>query len=126
MRCLLGLLEEKLTRHDENRKEVQKKLEETCSEIRKGADSLEERISGEIREDSNAKETRIYGLIEKLNEGGGNLDALVKDAEEELSREFKYEIQQSSPENSFADSFELKISSVKVEKEFDFGGKDKN
>ena len=39
---LLGLLEERLVEHDENRKEVQEELREICSKINKDADSLEE------------------------------------------------------------------------------------
>ena len=63
--------------------------------ITKDADSLEERTSGEISEDFNPKEEEIFRLIEKLNEGGGDIDALIKEAKEELSKEWRYEIQYS-------------------------------
>ena len=41
-------------------------------------------------------------------------------AKEELSEEWKYEVYYLKKEESFVDSYELKISSVKVEKEFNF------
>ena len=92
MKELLVLLEERLVEHDESRKEVQSILEEICSKITKDADLLEEKISGEISEDYNSKEEEIFGLIENLNEGEGDIDALVKKANEELSKDWKYEI----------------------------------
>ena len=120
LKKLLGFLEERLEQHDENRKEVQNEFLEKCSKIREGADSLEEKISGIISENFNAKEEKILGLIEKFNEGKGDMDGLVKKAKEELSKEWKYEIQHSeSPEKSFVDSYELEISSAEVEKELD-------
>ena len=118
---LLVLLEERLVEHDESRKDAQAKLKEICSKITKDADLLEENISGKISEDFNKKEERIFGLIEKLNEGEEDMDGLVKKAKEELSKEWKYEIQYSgSHEKNFADSYELEVSSVKVEKELNF------
>ena len=117
---LLVLLEERLIEHDESRKDVQAKLKEICSKIMKDADSLEEKISGEISKDFNAKEERILGFIEKLNEGEGDMDDLAKKAKEELSKEWKYEIQYLKNAKSFVGSYELKVSFVKVEKEFNF------
>ena len=84
---LLVLLEERLVEDDENRKEVQAKLLEVCFKITKDADSLEEKISGKISEDFEKREEEIYSLIEKLNEGEGNIDALVNKAKEELTKE---------------------------------------
>ena len=81
------------------------------------ADSLEEKISEKISEDFGLKEERILGLIAKLNEGEGDMSILLKQAKEELSRELKYEIQHSDQIRTFANSYELKVSSVKVEKE---------
>ena len=92
---LLGLLEERLVEHNENRKEVQNELFELCSMIRESADSLEEKMSGEISEDFDKKEERILGLIKKLNEGEGDMDALVKKVKEDLSNEWEYDIQHS-------------------------------
>ena len=118
---LLGLLKERLVEHDENRKDVQNKLKETYSKITKDADSLEEKISRKIQKDFNPKEEEILRLIEKLNEREGDMDVLVKKAKEELSNEWEYEIQHSElPKKSFVDSYELKVSSVKVEKELNF------
>ena len=119
LKGLLVLLEERLVEHDEDRKEVQSKLLEACSSITKDADSLEEKISGKISEDFNAKEEEILSLIEKLNKGGGDMDGLVKKAKEELSREWKYEIQHLKKAESFVDSYKLEISSVDVEKELE-------
>ena len=45
---------------------MQNKLRGVCSEIKKGADPLEEKMSGKISEDFNAKEEEILGLIEKF------------------------------------------------------------
>ena len=117
---LLVLLEERLVEHDESRKEVQAKLKETCSKITKDADSLEEKISGEISKDFNSKEERIFGLIEKLNEGEGDMKVLIKKAKDELTKEWKYEIQHYESARTFVDSYRLKVSSVKVEKELNF------
>ena len=120
----LGLLEERLVEHDECRKEVQAKLLEVCSKIREEADSLEEKISGKISEDFEKREERILDLIEKLDEKEGDKDALIKKAKEDLSREWKYDIQYLKKAKSFADSYVLKISSVKVESKIDFDSED--
>ena len=118
---LLDLLEERLVEHDENRKEVQRELQEKCSKIREDADPLEEKMSEKIQKDFNAKEEEIFGLIKKLNGGKYKFSAMVKQARGILSKEWKYEIQHSgSPEKSFAESYELKVSSVDKEKELDF------
>ena len=95
---LLVLLEERLVEHDENRKEVQNKLLEACSKIREDADSLEERISKEISEDFNAKEERILGLIEKLNEGGGDMNVFVKKAKKFCQKSGSTEFNIMTPE----------------------------
>ena len=112
-------LEERLDEHDENRKEVQNELLEVCSKIAKDADSLEEKMSGKISEDFEEKEKEILGLIEKLNRGEGKINTLVEQAQEVLSKEWKFEIQHSkSPITSFVDSYRLEVSSVKAEKKF--------
>ena len=116
MDMLLVLLEGRLVEHDNSRKEVQGKLLEVCSKMKMDADSLEERVSEEISKDFDAKEEEILGLIERLNEGTGNMGDLVRKAKEELSKEWKYEIQYSESKKGFVDSYKLKISSVKVEK----------
>ena len=100
---------------------MQTKLKETCSKITKDADSLEEKISEKTSEDFNAKEEEIFGLIEKLNEGEGDMNALVKKAKEKLSKEWKYGIRYLKKAKSFVKSYELKVSSVKVKKQFDSG-----
>ena len=116
LKGLLGLLEERLDQHDNSRREVQSQLQDTCAKMAKDADSLEEKISEKISEDFGPKEERILGLIAKLNEGEGDMNVLLKQAKEELSREWKYEIQHSEQIRSFADSYELKVSSVEVER----------
>ena len=45
------------------------------------------------------------------------MKVLVKKANEEMSREWKYEIKHLKNAKSFVDSYVLKVSSVKVEKE---------
>ena len=117
---LLVLLEERLVEHDESRKEVQEKLKGTCSSITKDVDALEEKISGEISKDFEEKEEEILGLIEKLNEEGGDIDALIKKAKEILSKEWEYEIQHYDSGASFVDYYKLRVSSIEVEKELDF------
>ena len=121
LKGLLGLLEERLVEHDESRKEVQNKLKGTCSKIKEDADSLKEKINEEISEDFNAKEEETFGLIEKLNEGEGRdvMNALIEEGKEELSKVWKYTIQNPESAQSFVDSSELKISSVKIENNFD-------
>ena len=57
------------------------------------ADSLEERISGKISKDFNQKEEEIFGLIEKLKEGKGSVNVLIRQAQGILSKRWKYEIQ---------------------------------
>ena len=117
---LLGLLEERLVEHDESRKEVQRELQEKCSSITKDADSLEDKFSEKTYEDFNAKEEEILGLIEKLNKGDGDMGALIKKTKKELSKEWKYEIRYLKKAKGFVDSYELKVSSVEVEKELNF------
>ena len=89
------------------------------AEIRDGAGLLEERMENEISEDFDAKEEDICGLIKKLSKGDGDMNALKEKAREVLSKEWRYEIQRR-PANDFANSYELKISSAKVERELDF------
>ena len=120
LRVLLGLLEERLEQHDNNRKDVQEELHEILAEIVKDADTLEDNIGGEISENFEKKEEGIYSLIEKLNREDGDIDALIEQAKEILSKEWRYKIQHSEWIKSFVDSYGLKISSVKVEKELNF------
>ena len=54
---LLNLLDERLKQHNENRREVQNELLEVlCPEIKKDADSLEEKICDELTK--NTKSTK--------------------------------------------------------------------
>ena len=122
---LLRMLEERLVEHDNNRKEVQAKLQKAAFKVKESAGSMEESVNKEIHEDFDKKEEQILGLIEKLNEGGRNSDALIEQAQEELSKEWAYEIQQCEPEEGFAESHKLKISSVKVGKKPYSGDEDK-
>ena len=117
---LLVLLEERLVEHDESRKKVQNKMLKICSKITKDADLLEEKISGEISEDFEEKEEEILSLTEKFNRGEGDIDALIMKAKEEMSKEWKYEIKHSNSAKSFVDSYELKVSSIGVEKDINF------
>lgn len=117
---LLGLLEERLVEHDESRKEVQEEMQELRSKVEEGADSLEEKMDGIIGKELEEKEERILGLVEKLNVEEGDANDLIEQAREELSNEWKYEIKYCDFAESFADSYELDVSSVDVEKEFDF------
>ena len=118
------MLEERLVQHDESRGEVQRELDEIHARAMSEADSLEERISGEIQKDFDSKEERILGLIEKLNErggeGGDDPRALIKEVNDELSKEWKYEIQQAKEPKGFADSYELNISFCEAEERAGF------
>ena len=111
---LLSLLEDKLVQHDENRKEVQAKLRESCSRIKENATSLEEKVGEEIGDAFRTMEELVLGCVEKINEGG-DLDSLIKDAQENLSFEQKYEIVPSEKTESPAGSCELKVSTVAIE-----------
>ena len=92
---VLQLLEERLVQHDKNREVVQSQLQEACAKIVSGTNSLEEKINADIHKDFVQKEERILALIEKLNEEGrGDWGELIKQAKEELSKGWKYEIQQ--------------------------------
>ena len=82
---------------------------------------MEEKLSGEISANFDGKEKGIFGFIKRLNEGGSDTNALIEEAKEELSKEWRYDIRDSEPTaKSFVDSYELKVSSKKVEKEINF------
>ena len=66
-RRLLQLLEERLVQHDDNRKEVQERLQSICSKVTEEANSFEEKTSGVICKAFDEAEERILGLIEELN-----------------------------------------------------------
>ena len=123
---LLHLLEERLEEHDKNRENVQEELKEVCLRIIEDANLLEEKMRGEIQEDFDKRETQILSFIMKLNEEKGDLDTFIKQAQKLLSSEWKYEIKRSgSATESFVDSYELKIFSVKVETVLSFDSSDK-
>ena len=125
LKGLLCLLEERLVQHDNSRKEVQNRLEEMCSEMKEEANFLEAKIDEEAREDYGKREEQTFELLGKLGEEeNDSLDGLIKEAQEELSKELKYEIQHSGSMESFACSFELKISSVKIEKKVNLNNVD--
>ena len=98
---------------------------ETCSKIKKGAASLEEKFSREISEDFNTKEEQIFELIDKLNEGKDNMDSLIKQAHDALSKEWRYVIQHYEWAKSFVDSYKLKVSSINAEKKINPTEEDK-
>ena len=122
MEEMVCFLEERLDKHDNNRREVQSELEGICSEIAGDADLLEEKVGGEIRADYDKKEEEILSLIEKLDESEeGALGDFIKKAKDELSKEWKYEIQNNKTVKNFAGSYEFVISSVVLERKPDFG-----
>ena len=113
---LLRLVEERLVQHDNNRRELQEKLESIHTRNLRDADLMEERFNREIREDFDKKEERILGLIERLNEGGGDdLESILNQAQKELSVEQLYEIESFPPGSTSVDSYKLRIVSVPVE-----------
>lgn len=118
---LLCSLEKRLTKHDNNRKEIQDRLQEIRSEIIKEADTLEEKINAELRNSFGPKEERILSLIERLNNkekggGDGEKELLIKQAqEEELVNELKYEIQYTEKTDNFVDSYVLEIIETKTD-----------
>ena len=96
----LCLLEERLVQHDDNRKEVQGKLQEIYTKSLEETELAEERITVEIRKNFDTKEERILSLIKMLSSkpkspdpGDQDLDNLIKQAEQELSVEQQYEIE---------------------------------
>ena len=74
---LVGMLRERLNDHNENRVEVQNKLDEMCTKILGDADLLEDKIGHEIATRHKDYEEQIFGLIEKLNKGGGKMNELI-------------------------------------------------
>ena len=121
---LLGLLEERLVQHDESRKEVQNKLQEISAQELGDADLLEEKINEEVRKDFDPRAARISSIIDKIANENTNFDNLIKEAQEELSTEYKYEIQHSKYENKFVNSYKLNIIPVTKEQKFDFASID--
>lgn len=62
LRRLLSLLEERLTQHDENRKEVQREVEKVCSKNLGKTDSLEDRLAEEIHSAFSTAEESVSEL----------------------------------------------------------------
>ena len=116
----LGLLEERLVQHDESRKEVQDKLQEISAQELGDADLLEEKINEEVRKDFDPRAARISSIIDKIANKNTNFDGLIKEAQDELSTEYNYEIQHFKYENKFIDSYKLNIIPVTKEQQFDF------
>ena len=98
LKKLLGMLEERLVQHDNNREEIQKQLKEICTKIKEEADSSEARDSKELREAYEETEECILSLVGTLNAkleeamNSKDLDVLIEWAEQELSIEHKYGI----------------------------------
>lgn len=121
MEGLLCLLEGRLVQHDNSRKEVQEKLQETCSKTLREADSVEERIREEIRRDFEKKEEYVLSLVEKFNKAaeeankGADLSDLVKEAQKELFVEQKYEIERVEKAECVGCSYELRITQTVAE-----------
>ena len=66
LKKLLGMLEERLVQHDNNREEVQKQLKEICAKSKEKAESYEARESKKIREAYEEIEGRILSLVGML------------------------------------------------------------
>ena len=97
MEELLAMLRQRLDEHNNNRVEVQSKLDEACAKIQGDANTLEDTIDSEIAAKHKKYEEQVLSFIEKLNKGGGGgkrngLDSLMKRAENELSKATIYEI----------------------------------
>ena len=67
LKKLLGMLEERLVQHDNNREEVQRQLKEIRAKAKEEADSYEARESKEIRKIYDETEGRILSLVGMLN-----------------------------------------------------------
>ena len=119
----LCLLEERLTQHDDNRKEVQGELQKIYKRSLQETESSEERIIVEIRKDFDTKEERILSLIRMLDskpsgpsgEGGQNLSDLIEQAQKELSVEQKYEIEQADPLDNASEPYKFSILEVQTD-----------
>lgn len=104
------MLEERLGQYDVNRKEFQSLLEEACSEIKEGADLLEEKFIREARKNFNSKEERILGSIEKLgSQEESDLDEFIVEVDEDVLIEWRYEVEKNKSADKFIDAYELKI-----------------
>ena len=119
---LFRLLEERLVQHDNDRIEVQRKLQEVCANVKKCSDKLEEKLSWEIRTSFDKIEKDISSLIERLTEGGGGgggeskLESLIKQARDELMTEKKFVIKPNRYASGFADSYVFDVTTVGVGK----------
>ena len=67
LKKLLGIFEERLVQHDNNREEVQRQLKEIRAKAKEEADSYEARESKEIRKIYDETEGRILSLVGMLN-----------------------------------------------------------
>ena len=120
---LLCLLEERLVQHDNNRKEVQRKLQEVCSKTLEEADSFEDKTIDKISSAFDKAEERILEIIDKLNQGDeSELGPLTKKAQEELSIEQKCTVEYSEWGESLDDSYKFDVVPHEVCKEIDFSG----
>lgn len=108
---LLSLLEDRLVRHDNNRKEIQSTLEGICSDEKSLADSLEEKLTKEIQYKFEKIEEHILSIINKLNNAteSNELDTLLRQAQWELALEEKFEISQNKGAKSFSDLYSLGV-----------------
>lgn len=117
LKDLLCLLEERLTQHDNNRKEVQDQLRDVHSKGLEEVNLLDEKINEKIHNTFNATEERIFSLIDKINNDNRNEshNSLIEQIQKEISFEHKYEIEHSE-NTTFVESYSLNVIPVETEK----------
>lgn len=115
---LLYLLEERLTYHNNNRKEIQNQLKIIRSEVISDANTLESKILSLINNNFAQLRERILRLIAGLNnKKDTNLNSLIKEAQEETLTEYDYRIEHSETEKIFSESYRIVFSKNKIDNE---------
>ena len=120
----IGALNERLEKHDENRRAVQETLHEVCDGLRRQVDEMEERINKKLGEEFTKEDSRLQKALDELRKSmaseDGNDDGegeerekllkAIKDAESELLVTQRYELVKcDSSDKGFLTLYELKV-----------------
>lgn len=119
---LISLLEERLVQHDDNRKEIQSKVDDICAQAQREADSLEEKLGGKIRVSSDSAEGSTLNAIGELNsklenpDKGMSKDTIIRNARCYMN-ELKFEIRRIKDAKNFVDSYVFAVSSTPIKED---------
>ena len=106
LNALLSSIEERLRQHDNNRKEVQRQVQEIRNRMAGEADLMEGSFSENIRESFPITEKRVGSLIDLLNDRIANqemrgMDFLMRQVQYKLSTLETYEVQYSEAAKTY-------------------------